>query len=484
MAGRQPVTVRSIAQLRAEVHRALDAGDFDRAFARIRDAIERAWNASIRRGVLSFGVAEVDELCLLVGRRWLQANRPEPRGAGAPAPTTDLYIASQLYADGGHAPLIGDFIRSMPARQPVLALTNIADLSDGLAATVLQQVRLESLPVEICSRPGLAEKFAWLIDVIARHRPDRIFLFNHPQDAVAVAACQPERAREIVFVHHADRVPSVGTFLPAAVHVDVTPYCFHCCRHKCGIHDNCFVPLIARDEGARRKRAEPSARRGLRTAAAGGAHKFGSDYFAVVSAVLAATRGWHVHIGRLSDDDLGRLRGLLKRSGVEPDRLIHVPYVPSVWRAMSDHDVDLYIGSFPFRGARTSVEVMGSGTPAAWHVARPATTFHDTHMKYAGAEVWQTVDELLGILRRIDARWLRRQSLLARRHYRRHHHPKVMAECLSNAAISSHPAPDPVGDSSEPRFVPLDALLSRTWWPDFSLGRWRDAARRRRLAAE
>lgn len=454
-----------IAQLHARVHEALNAHDFDAAFAAINDTMLRAWSVALERGVLSFGATELDDLCLLIGRNWLDTHRPERTHVVPPTQPLDLYIASQLYADGGHTPLIGDFIRSIPERQAVLALTNTNNESGDVPETILRRIRLTLSQVEMCRSPGFAEKFAWLIDVIERNRPDRIFLFNHPHDGVAIAACQAENAREIVFVHHADRVPSVGAFLASAVHVDVTPFCFQCCRYQGGISGNRFIPLIASDEGVRVRAAARAGFVGLRTAAAGSPHKvlrdYAPNYLDVVATILRQTEGSHVHIGHLPDDGLTHFRDVLRRCDLDPARLLHIPHVPSVWRAMSDYDVDLYIGTFPIRGARTSVEVMGSGTPAAWHVTRPGTLFHDTHMKYDGAETWQTLSELCGILRQIDGPWMSRQSHLARLHYERNHHPQRMAECLSGDGISSHPVSAVAGNSSEPRLVSIDNLLSR-----------------------
>ena len=482
------MTAGAIAQLRARVHGALNAQDFDAAFAAINVTMLRAVDRARARRILSFGAPEVDELCLLTGRRWIETYRANRKGPTVPSHTCDLYVASALHDSGGHTALIGDFIRATPGRRGVLAVTNLANQPGGLPPAVLQRVALELAQVEVCHSTGLTEKFAWLIDVIDRVHPDRIILFNHHEDGMAIAACQPGSAREIVFVHHSDRVPSVGAFMTSAVHLDVTPFCFCCCRQQAGLA-NRFVPLVATDQGARERangslhgamRAFAQKSRaavatllkpmkgprfpGLRTAAAGSPHKFREDYepnyFDAVAAILNLTQGWHVHIGHLPDEDLARVRGALTACNVNPARFVHVPHVPSVWRAMADYDVDVYIGSYSTRGARTSVEVMGSGTPAVWHVTRPATLFHDTHMKYEGAATWRTLEELLAVLSRLDQDWLTQQSRLARSHYERSHHPRLLAACLSEHAIASHPVRAAWGSISESRLMNLDDLLT------------------------
>jgi hypothetical protein len=456
------------AELRARVGKALREDDFSAALAAISATISRALGLALENGSLCYGSGEVDRLCLLVGRKWLDKTRPDRRGAASALKPLDLYIASHLQVDGGHTPLIGDFIRSMPGRSAILALTNIEDAFESMPETILQRVGLTSHEVELCSKIAPVEKLAWLIDLLDRHRPDRIFLFNHHHDVVAIAACQPEVRREVVFVHHADRLPSVGAFLQSAIHVDVTPFCFNCCRHGARISDNRFIPLVANDEGVRTKFSDrhdfQKGFHGLRTAAAGSQRKFLGDsspsYPDAIAAVLKLTKGWHVHIGDLDRDKLTHFRSVLSQLGVGPDRFVHVPWVPSVWQAMSQYEVDVYIGSFPVRGARTSVEVMGSGTPALWHVADSATWFHDTHMKYQGAEVWRTVDDLCRIIRGVDEAWMTRQAHLARSHYERNHAPALLAAYLPEKDIPGHPAPTVSKYLVWPRPVSLDRLLA------------------------
>lgn len=452
------------AELRARVHKALRDDDFSAALAAISGTISRAVGVAMGNGSLCYGSGEVDKLCLLVGRTWLDKTKSDRKGAASALKPLDLYIASHLYVDGGHTPVIGDFIRSMPARSAILALTNTENAFESMPETILHRVGLTSSEVELCSKADQAEKLAWLIDIIDLHRPDRIFLFNHQHDAVAIAACQAKVGREIVFVHHSDRLPSVGAFLKSAIHVDVTPFCFNGCRHGARISDNRFIPLIANDEGARSKASERHGFHGLRTAAAGSQHKFLGDsspsYPDAIAAVLKLTEGWHVHIGHLDGDKLTHFRNVLSQCGVNPERFVHVAWVPSVWQAMSQYEVDVYIGSFPVRGARASVEVMGSGTPALWHVADSATWFHDTHMKYQGAEVWRSVDDLCRIVRGIDEAWMTRQAHLARSHYQRNHSPALMAAYLPEKGIPGHPAPTVSKYLVWPRLVSLNRLLA------------------------
>jgi hypothetical protein len=179
-----------------------------------------------------------------------------------------------------------------------------------------------------------------------------------------------------------------------------------------------------------------------------------------------------------------RLRAALERQGVASDRLLLVTSVSSLWRALEDFAVDLYIGSFPLRGARASVEVMGSGTPAVWHVAGEASRFHDTHMKSPEAAEWRKIGDLLDILRSIDADWLRRQSQAARRHYEARHHPRILADCLSAPGLRSATIVAAPGGSGGPRPVGFDELPARRFQAVLSLAERLARSVRGRLSAD
>jgi hypothetical protein len=420
--------------IRNSLREAIDVGDFERALSVIKNHLADARRKSDRERVFSVGSIVLDSFCLEIGEKIQQSrvsHRRRPRWLKFTPP--DVYIASRLYVTGGHTPLIGDFIQAAgrPAR---LFITNLYNDFDDVPVDILRRVGLDESLVAVAPKSGLVDKLCWLLDRLNDAHTSRIFLFNHADDCVAVAACQRHVKREVTFVHHADRSASIGAFLPFSRHIDLTPYSFSRCAHGRRKSDHCLLPLVAEDLGARSFSVRPRGARPLVTAASGSASKFSlaysPSYVDVVSELLAATDGRHVHIGPLLPNYLERFHSTLAEKHVWQDRLVHIPHVPSVWMSMEAFAVDLYIGSFPVRGARTSVEVMGSATPALWHVESDETFFHDTHMRYPEAMTWRSADELIGIVRAMDDVLLRSQSIFARRHYERQHHPSILASRL------------------------------------------------------
>ena len=53
----------------------------------------------------------------------------------------------------------------------------------------------------------------------------------------------------------------------------------------------------------------------------------------------------------MSDDYLRRFHAALRDADIPADRIMLVPRVPSLWKAMLEFGVDLFVNSFPDRGS-------------------------------------------------------------------------------------------------------------------------------------
>jgi hypothetical protein len=463
--GESPVlTPWSASRLSRRVSAALGRRNFEQALRFINIAVHAAAGAARQSGQLCYGSREIDVLCLAIGERIAAVHRPTahpapPAEKGGDRRPLDLFVASELYAGGGHTALLGDYMAGTGDRRRLLALTDVMNRAADIPWSRLGIAQEEAA---VCRDRSLLGKSLWLMELLARHRPERVFIFTHPQDSAAIAACQPLRGAEFFFIHHVDRLPSLGAFAPGMIHIDVTPFCFSCCRHAGGHDNNRYLPIVAADLGARRLAGPEAKPRPLLSAACGSAIKFRLDrsdlYGRALATILAAGGGEHLHIGELPPEQLAGLRAALKDRGIDPARLHHIAYTPSLWRCLDEEGVDLYIGSLPDRGARAYVEAMGSATPAIWHVSHEQRRFHDTHMKYPEAAVWQDFEELTRLIRSIDAQWLQHQSQAARRQFERWYHPDLLARQLSGPALQGCMPPAHDAGAGEPRLIALKDL--------------------------
>lgn len=418
-----------------------------------------------------FGSQRLDELCQQAGA----ANLRRLGLPAAPQPDEEVtvYIASRLQASGGHTAALRDVIRLSPPRRCVILLTETC----GRTRRHDVRARFGDLPdvdVEYAPAGDHLAKLSWLQQRLQALRPGTVWLFNHHQDSVAVAAVQPDRGYRLNFYHHGDDRLSLGVCLGYATHFDTMPLPFHNCRQAVPVPDNRYLPLTAADHGE--WRGEKAASGPLVTCTAAGFNKLEVDYVVqyvdVVPELLRITRGRHVHIGRLSPVARWRIHRRLQRLGVPPESFVYIPYVPSVWNALHEHGVDLYLASFPYGAGRTLVEVMGAGVPAVLHRHCSSRMIGGLDMVYDGAWTWREPQELYALLQRLDRAELAQQSRLARAWYEKFHREEIVRDVLRDPqhrlevpALKPGYAPDPVLQAWQTtREVSFTGVFKRRAW--------------------
>ena len=378
-----------------------------------------------------WGSAELDLLANRVGEA-LAREAPGAVAFNVPSPDAerprDVYLFTRTET-GGHVRVAGDFIEAASDRESFVVLTaqpnqQIPPRFPQLAATPLERI--------IC-----LPELDWLartrsLRALLKHlQPDRVFLFNHHADASIIAAATPSVARRTYYVHCGDFQPALGVFLPHVTHLDLTPRACTFCRAVLAI-DATYVPLVAPDLG---RRPLVQTNRAPVLATCGSPSKYDLSYRLpydqIIAGLLSRTDATHYHLGYLHPPQLSQIKATLQQANVAPERWINIVSVPSVWRALDELNVDLYINSFPQRGARVAVEVMGSGTPAVWHLTGPHHHAADLHLAYPEAHSWSTLDELVGIVRGLHPEWIREQGVAARAQYDRVHHPTRLARAIA-----------------------------------------------------
>lgn len=379
-----------------------------------------------------FGSHELDDLCQQIGRRNLEACGI----AESPSSTSDIavYIASKLQPSGGHTAALLDVIRLSPKRRSIILVTGVCGKTDYKAInkrlSEVQNIELIDVPPG-----GHLQKLSWIHNYLHEISPSIVWLFNHHQDSVAVAAVQPDRGYHLNYYHHADDRLCLGVCLGYGTHFDISPINYHKCRDEVRLQGNNYLPQTATDVlGVDQVCKSESS--DLVTCTAAGFNKVEVDYFVqyvdVIPQLLRVTGGSHIHIGRLTLFARWRLRRLMLQLGVPLESFIYVPYVHSVWRALREYQVDLYVASFPYGGGKTMVEVMGAGVPIVIHKNISDRMTGGLDMVYDGALTWRDPEELYQILKICNRRILNEQSILARAWYEKHHSTQLVKMLLAS----------------------------------------------------
>ena len=438
-----PITHNSLASLQDSVDSLIRGGDLETPLEMIQAFVERIVSDPLATGRV-FSAPALDELCLRLGAQVLsQSNVVTP----APSEGRIVYVATEFYRVGGHTLVAADIVRNLPDREHVFLLTDVLT-NPHRDAPDLRLVPLGA-KVEIAPTGPRLEKLKWLLARLFELAPGKIYWFNHHQDVVAIAAAQPAIPGDKYFIHHGDHNLCLGVHTPHLHHVDLANLGYFNCRDVLGIANNQYWPLVCDDLGQRdRGRRFIQAGR-LRTCSSGGENKFEVPYLYnyadVLARVLSATGGDHVHVGLLSEEHLERIRRQLAEADIPQERFVHVSWVPSLWRALIERGVDVYLMSWPIGGGRALIEAMGAGIPSVIHMNYISRYHGGFDVGYADALTWRTSTELADLLGAFTPESLAVQSLSVRAHYEKHHTPEILASLLRGDA-GTGPAPIPLRD--------------------------------------
>ena len=424
---------QSVNTLKEKISALIHADDLNRSLRLIHDFVEHIITEPLCTSQV-FGSKDLDHLCQRIGKINLAAieTKREAAANNDNQKPKYAYVVTKLQKSGGHSRVIKDFIKARPEAQHCILSTELAGRSeaDPFLHGLVEKV---SVVFESAPKGSYLEQLTWLQKRILQIQPTQVYLFNHHQDSVAVAAIQPDMGLDAFFYHHGDHHLCLGLFLKHLKHIDPHPMGYHHCRHVLGI-DNLYVPLTIDDKGARPADWPFLKAAGLTTCTAARSNKVEIPYFIsyidMVPQIMQTTGGRHIHIGRLSPWALHRIRRGLKRNGVPLNRFVYTAWVPSVWKALHEYRVDLYIASFPYGGGLTLIEAMGAGVPVALHKHIYSRILSGIELAYPGAFSWRSPEKLLDFCSHLTPEDLDELSRRARAHYLHFHRREVLEDWI------------------------------------------------------
>lgn len=421
----------SVQQLEKSVTQKIVAKQFEQALFAVQGFVERViYNPnSIGKIIAS---EELDSLCQKIGAG-IFAQQQSPIINISSDKELVVYVATRLYNSGGHTAVIEDLIKCQPEKKHVFLITDI--FQNSTKEEIAKRFAAYPITFEIAPVNSLHKKVLWLRQRLQALSPGKVFLFNHHQDSVAIAAMQPQQQKfSLYFFHHADHQLCLGVHLPHAIHIDAQALGYHQCRHTVGVKNNIYWPLVVPDLGKRPTEVNFMENK-LVTCTSGSPIKFETPYLYsyadLLPNILQATKGKHIHIGKLSIPTLKKIQRNLQQNGINPDNFVHIPWVKSVWQTVIDSRVDLYFNSFPISGGRAIIEIMGSGTPIVMHENYRSEYLGQVYLAYPEVFYWRNPQQLLNFLPTITPSWLKHHAMLARRHYEKFYAPHLLAQAMN-----------------------------------------------------
>ena len=439
---RRPFMIRgnakSVRELVARADQALEDGEINAALRMVYDYVETIITQPICTAQV-FASRELDQLCHRIGCKNLAQIGQLQREVWPEKNNRDriIYVITKLQSSGGHSRLIRDFIQAQPDKDHYILATGLAGPSDlgGMKDAIEASGNIRFLAAP---RGDFQSRLSWLQGLLRDAAPDHVYLFNHHQDSVAVASIVPELGLKASFCHHGDHHLCLGVHLENVVHLDHHPMGYHHCRGDLGI-DNVYLPLTFEDRGGQSAAKPSGAHDGLSTATVARYNKIEIPYFIsyldLVPQILEATKGRHIHIGKLTPWALRKIKSGLRKAGIDESRFIYIEYTPSVWKTLQEQHVDVYVASFPYGAGLTLIEAMGAGIPVILHRHLWSRMLSGIELAYPEAFHWNKPKDLLSYISTIDQSRLATEGIVARKHYKKFHLPDVLANYLKHPDI-------------------------------------------------
>lgn len=433
----------------------LNSENFNAALKKIHKIVERVITEPICVSI-GLGSQDLDNLCLEIGQKNLnKIDRDHSVGlSNTTNPKRVAYIVTRLQNSGGHSRLILDFIRSQPCKDHIILSTEL--FGDTEKSFLKNPLVINSKNVTFMKAPrgNFEFRLTWLQRTLVKSGADCVYLFNHHQDSVAVAALVPELGIKGFFCHHGDHHFCLGVHLTHLTHIDFHPMGYHNCKNELEI-ENLYLPLTCNDKGFSSFESSVTKKIKLTTATAARSNKleipYYVDYFDLVPKLLKATSGRHIHIGKLSYLALRRIYSGMRKLGIDSENFIYIEWTPSVWRTLQQYNVDLYIASFPYGAGLTVIEALGAGIPVILHEHIHSRVLSGLELSYPQAFRWNDPDILLRHLSRLRPEDLSNERLLARNHYQSFHHSDILEQYFKNPDVWQH-APPPLVEDFKPRW--------------------------------
>lgn len=444
----------SVSSLIRRAETALDDGRVNKALWLVHHLVERIVTEPLCVSQ-AFGSRDLDKLCLRIGRQNLSSLgvRQEDLWPLRTSRSRVVYVVSRLQRSGGHSRLVQDFIRAQPDKDHLILSTGVGGPSDE---DYLSKVYADDDSVRFMSAPrtDLQSRLSWLQSMLACCQEEYIYLLNHHQDSVAVAALVPELGLKGSFLHHGDHHLCLGVHLDHFTHVDLHPMGYHHCREELSINNH-YLPLTFEDKHFVPVQTEFARGGCLTTATAARFNKVEIPYYVsyldTIPQMLKVTGGRHIHIGKLTPWALRRMRIQMRKKGVPADRLIYIEWTPSVWKSLQEHEVDVYIASFPYGAGLTLIEALGAGVPVIMHQHVHSRVLSGLELAYPEAFHWADPEDLYAHLASLEPKRLEPEKQLSRLRYEEFHRPEILKSYLHDTNSIQRPVP-PLRSEFRPRY--------------------------------
>jgi hypothetical protein len=384
-------------------------------------------------------VNEWDMVCYRIGQQILSEQINSQHVTKCFDRQTIVYLASELYLSGGHTRCLEQFIAAESTKQHIVILTSqnpqdferIKELRFNFPNVTFELYKNKEL--------SFVDKIKWIQSRLMALKPERCFLFHHPNDVSVIGAIQSNIVNQVYLYHHSDSSPTLGLTLDHVKIIELyKSHYYHTSKQV--NHDRLIYLPLTIDSPNKKPTFKPHVNNIIVSASSNSSYfkleqPYHYDFYDSVIQLLKKTRGIHILIGSYNKEKITHVVTKIKEFGLDEKHIIHVPYVPDLASALEYWNVNLFVGGIPLSGGLTLIEVMSRGIPIIHHVSYTHYKLASPDLCYETALFWRNNDDFNEILDSLTIENLAVQSKESYNHYVRIHHPKNLKKYLNEPII-------------------------------------------------
>jgi len=346
-----------------------------------------------------------------------------------------VHVATGVYPIGGHTRVIEDIAATLPDYRHMLIITAMYKSHPALASL---KPRFDDVGLNIHLLQCLkrAERARELSSLIGSLGPHAVLLHANQDDSIAYAAVAGSVAPRVLYLHHADHMPSLGATRLDYAHVDLTPACHVVCASHPHLRA-ALLNLTAKDIGT----VQLVERHPIIGVTCGSPHKYAGpsefSYAQLLSAMFSSGVARVLHVGDMPSSQMDQICADITANGQDPSRVVFLPNTPSLATKLVEISPDFYLTSHPIGSGKATVEALSVGLPIL--CACPASTLPllSPDMTFNTSVLISALGQIPAAIHRLETekRTLAKRS---REIYETHYSPRTFREGLLLAINPDH----------------------------------------------
>lgn len=369
---------------------------------------------------------EIDLECQEIGAEILKTHRSDVINLSSFDKNTAVFIITVLLKHGGGVRMLEDYIKIYQnfGMKCKIIVTELRESDPGIIK-YFQNLGAEVIVFN--DTKSYTKRIMELQNLLVEFRPWITFLFHFHSDFVATCGVQKELVNKLYLPLILDHNVSIGIHIPYLDKIIVgRPFMMNHLKNYVKISEEklCYIPLskndtIGMDVALKRKYC---VNRFITTASCAScvnkiSNNFKYRFIDVILEILKITRGKHIHIGAITDDQLRFIRECMKLNNISQDRFIHIENTKGLAVCFLKNNVDVLIQTFPACGGLVPVEAMQAGLSIVSHKNSYSHILNTSDVLYQNAFFWQKPEELYNHFKNLKIIDIEKEGRISRLFY-------------------------------------------------------------------